>query len=217
MVLDSDPGRDLGDGRFTGHRFFFSLDEVEPLAAAGDVPARRVLVAGIGNVFLGDDGFGSEVARELAMRELPVGVDVVDYGIRGMDLVYALNRDYDAVVLVDALPRGGTPGTLVVLEPELPATELATFDSHGMDPVRVLAFARQLGPLPGRTLVVGCEPALVPSGESFEDMRMELSAPVRDAVRRATELVQTLVSRFTRHGRFDASDDEPETQSTKAR
>ena len=109
----------LGEGRFPGHRFFFALDEVEPLggvAAAAPAPA-RILVAGIGNIFLGDDGFGVEVARRLAERERAPGVDVVDFGIRGMDLAYAL-QGYDAVVFVDAAPRGERPGTLSVVQPD---------------------------------------------------------------------------------------------------
>ncbi|HVS66721.1 MAG TPA: hydrogenase maturation protease [Thermoanaerobaculia bacterium] len=202
VVLDDDPGRDLGDGRFTGHRFFFAADEVEPLDEPAAAPSRRLLVAGIGNVFLGDDGFGVAVAQALAGRELPAGVDVVDFGIRGMDLVYALGRGYDAAILVDALPSDQPPGILSVLEPELPDEALATFDSHSMDPVRVLAFARQLGPLPPRTLVVGCRPALVPSGDA-DDMVFELSEPVREAVGRAVELVRDLAGRFAAAGSFE--------------
>ena len=106
---------------------------------------------------LGDDGFGVEVAGRLARSRLPAGVVVEDFGIRGMDLAYAL-QDYDVAIFIDALPRGRAPGTLYLIEPELDGNE-AAIDTHGMDPVKVLALAQHLGgPLP-RVLVVGCEPA----------------------------------------------------------
>ena len=124
-----------------------------------------MLVAGIGNVFLGDDGFGVEVARRLGERELPAGVDVADFGIRGMDLVYALGDDYDAAIFVDAVPRGQAPGTLYVIEPEVDQNELS-LDTHGMDPVKVLRLAGELGPVPERLLVLGCEPETRMSGDS---------------------------------------------------
>ena len=133
-------------------------------------------MAGIGNVFLGDDGFGVALAERLARRTLPAGVDVVDFGIRGMDLAYAL-ADYDVAVLLDATPRGEPPGTLYVIEPDLDGLPLDV-DAHGMDPVKVLALAKTLGgPLP-RTLVLGCEPA------GGEEEFTELSEPVRGGARR---------------------------------
>ena len=104
----------------------------------------RVLIAGIGNVFLGDDGFGVALAGRLARRDLPAGVDVVDYGIRGMDLAYALLDGWDAVILLDATPRGEAPGTLYVIEPDVESIEAAAPEAHGMDPVRVLALARAI-------------------------------------------------------------------------
>src|SRR3712207_6645350 len=109
--------------------------------------SKRILVAGIGNIFLGDDGFGVEVVRRLAGRELPAGVDVQDFGIRGLDLMYALGDGYDAAVLVDAVPRGEPPGTLSVIEPE-PEADDVPLDAHGMDPAKVLALAQQLGDVP---------------------------------------------------------------------
>ena len=195
VVIEDDPGRDMGERRQPGHRFFFSLEEVEPLAVAGAPgPARtRVLVAGIGNVFLGDDGFGVEVARRLCERELPAGVDVADFGIRGMDLVYALGDDYDAAVFVDAVPRGQAPGTLYVIEPDVDEDELS-LDTHGMDPVKVLRLAGELGPVPERLLVVGCEPRTRLSGDSDEDLVGELSEPVAAAIDGAVELVESLVA-----------------------
>ena len=125
VVVEDDPGRDLGVHRQPGHRFFFAPEEVEPLPArVAATAAPRVLVAGIGNVFLGDDGFGVALAGRLARRTLPPGVEVVDFGIRGMDLAYAL-PEYDAAVLLDATPRGQAPGTLYVIEPSLDALDAA--------------------------------------------------------------------------------------------
>jgi hydrogenase maturation protease len=192
VTLEDDPGRDLGEARLPGHRFFYSAQEVEPLpprAAGGR--AARVLVAGIGNVFLGDDGFGVEVARRLSAERLPAGVDVVDFGIRGMDLAYALQRDYDAVIFVDAAPRGETPGTLTVLEPEPPAGGVPV-ETHGMDPVKVLRLARELGRVPDRVVVLACEPATAMTGGPDEEVLAELSEPVRAMLGRAVETVRSL-------------------------
>ena len=154
---------------------------------------KHVLVAGVGNIFLGDDGFGVEVVRRLAGRELPECVEVVDFGIRGMDLVYALHDDYEVVIFVDATPRGEEPGTVYLLEPEIEEDGEVVLDTHGMDPVKVIKFARALGARPARTLVVGCEPQVVVSGEDYDDMLMELSEPVRAAVEEAVKLVESLV------------------------
>jgi hydrogenase maturation protease len=154
---------------------------------------KRILVAGVGNVFLGDDGFGVEVVRRLASRELPEGVEVADFGIRGMDLAYALQDDYDVVIFVDAIPRGEEPGTVYLLEPEIEEDGEVILDTHGMDPVKVIQLSRALGAKPTRTLVVGCEPQVVVSGEEYDDMLMELSEPVRAAVEEAVKLVESLV------------------------
>jgi hydrogenase maturation protease len=186
VMLEDDPG--VGGRRRPGARFFFRADEVEVLAP----PARRVLVAGIGNVFMGDDGFGVEVVRRLAPRAGRAGVDVRDFGIRGMDLVFAL-ADYDVAILVDATPRGAPPGTVELIEAEPPDDGAVSLDTHGMDPVRVLALARELGPLPERVLVVGCEPA---SLEEFDG----LSEPVQGAVAQAAALVRDLVRELTKGG-----------------
>src|SRR5215216_5371346 len=154
---------------------------------------RGVLVAGIGNIFLGDDGFGVEVVRRLAGRELPEGVEVVDFGIRGMDLAYALQEDYEVVIFVDAIPRGEKPGTVYLLEPEIEKDGEVVLDTHGMDPVKVIKLSRALGAKPTRTLVVGCEPQVVVSEEDYDDMLMELSEPVRAAAEEAAKLVESLV------------------------
>jgi hydrogenase maturation protease len=150
-------------------------------------------VAGIGNVFFGDDGFGVAVAGRLAASTLPAGVEVVDYGIRGMDLAFAL-RDYDVAIFVDAVPRGGAPGTLYVIEPDLDGAEVGP-DAHAMDPVKVLALAQGLGDSLPRVLVVGCEPAVVPTGE--EELSAELSEPVRAALDEAVRTVEALLEELT--------------------
>ncbi len=153
----------------------------------------RVLIAGIGNIFLGDDGFGCEVVRRLAERDLPENVEVRDFGIRGMDLAYALMDPYETIVFVDALPRGEEPGTVYLVEAEIEEEGDASIDTHAMDPVKVLRFARAMGAELPRTLVVGCEPQVVLSGEDYDDMLMELSDPVRAAVPEAVKMVESLV------------------------
>jgi len=186
VSVDDDPGRDLGQRR----RFFFSPAEVEPLGAA-EPATRRVLVAGIGNVFLGDDGFGVALAGRFARRELPAGVAVVDFGIRGMDLAYAL-AEYDVAVLLDATPRGEAPGTLYVIEPDLGEIDVAP-EAHGMDPVKVLALARVLGGTLPRTLVLGCEPLTRMDADS-EEIVAALSEPVRAALDGAEQLLGELIA-----------------------
>jgi hydrogenase maturation protease len=157
----------------------------------------RILVAGVGNVFLGDDGFGVEVARRLLGRPLPEGVEVRDFGIRGIDLAYALLDGYDAAILVDATRRGKPPGTLYVLEPDVPlepdARHLAV-DAHGMDPAKVLGFVRAMGGALAGLRIVGCEPATL-GGEAETEPAMGLSGPVRQAVDRAVAIVEDLVRR----------------------
>jgi hydrogenase maturation protease len=202
VVVDDDPGRELGIHRQPGHRFFFAPDEVEPIArkhpADAEAPAQaRVLVAGVGNVFLGDDGWGVALADRLARRELPAGVEVVDYGIRGMDLAYAMaDGGFDAVVLLDAAPRGEVPGTLYVIEPEVDAADVV-IDTHGMDPAKVLAMVQGIGGRPPRTLVVGCEPANR-LGADVEEFVVELSEPVRAALPEAERLVESLLDELVR-------------------
>jgi hydrogenase maturation protease len=155
--------------------------------------SRRVLVAGIGNIFLADDGFGSEVARELARQPLPQGTRVVDYGIRGMHLAYDLLEGYDALVIIDTVPGRGTPGELLVLEvgaQDLGAQDLGAgeLDPHGMAPVAVLASLSTLGGALPRTFVVGCAPQSTDEG-------MGLSPAVQAAVGPACVAVQELLER----------------------
>jgi hydrogenase maturation protease len=141
-----------------------------------------VLVAGIGNIFLTDDGFGPEVARRLASRELPDRVKVVDYGIRGMHLAYDLLEGYDGLVLVDAIGRDGDPGDVVVLQIRPEDLGTGDFDAHGMEPVSVLASLGSMGGELPPTYVVGCQPADVQDG-------MGLTPPVEAAVDRAIDAV----------------------------
>ena len=155
----------------------------------------RILVAGVGNIFLGDDAFGSEVARRLACRPLPDGVRVVDFGIRGLDLTYALLDSYEAVILVDAVPRGGRPGTLYVLEPAPSEGAVPAVEGHNLDPANVLRLAAAMGGQVGRLLLVGCEPT--PFDEA-DEMRMELSEPVRATADEAVALVEALVGKLLR-------------------
>lgn len=168
---------------------------------------RRILIACIGNIFMGDDGFGVEVAQRLASREsdrYPAGVEVVDFGIRGVDLAYTLLDNYDTLILVDVVSRGGEPGTLYLIEPDLSAfsarlgVEAARvgLDAHSMDPLKVLAFARTLGARPVRTLLVGCEPSVLHANEDYLDMQMGLSQPVQAAVGEAVKMVDSLVGQL---------------------
>jgi hydrogenase maturation protease len=155
--------------------------------------SERILVAGIGNIFLGDDGFGCEVVRRLAERKFPENVEVRDFAIRGMDLAFALMDPYEVVVFVDAVPRCEEPGTVYLIEAEVPEEGEVDLDTHGMDPVNVIRLARILGAEIPRTLVVGCEPKVVLSGEHYDDMLMELSEPVQRAVDEAVKLVESIV------------------------
>ncbi len=152
-----------------------------------------ILVAGVGNIFLGDDGFGVEVARRLAGVDLPPDVKVTDFGIRGVHLAYELLDGYEFVILIDASPRGGEPGTLYVIEPEAEPEpdpdEIPPLDAHGMDPGAVLALLRVLGGRVDRIVVVGCEPAIADEG-------MTLSPPVEAAVDQAVALVQELINEY---------------------
>ena len=209
VVLDEDPGKDLGVLRQPGHRFFFAPEEVEPIdpqeaAARPQVQLQKILIAGIGNIFLGDDGFGVEVARRLSESEFPEGVRVQDFGIRGYDLAYALLDGYDLTILVDAAPRGSAPGTLYVIEPDLNQPDLnqpdlnqetaepqgVALDAHAMNPVSVLQLAKSMGPIEGKVLLVGCEPATLGGDEG----QMGLSEAVAAAVDQAVVLVKRLVA-----------------------
>jgi hydrogenase maturation protease len=216
VVLEEDPGRDLGLLRQPGHRFFFDPSELEPLPQEplpkdehqekNEAQKPSILIAGIGNIFLGDDGFGVEVAQQLAKCDFPGSVRVADFGIRGLDLSYALQDGYETTILVDAFPHGQAPGTVYVVEPDLndPSASLAQtnfVDPHAMNPVNVLRMATAMhGPLK-RVLLVGCEPATFGADEGH----MGLSAAVQAAVPEAVKVIQNLVGRVLDEGQSKAA------------
>ena len=149
---------------------------------------KQILVAGIGNAWLRDDGFGGEVARMLAERELPPSVEVMDFGSGGLDLAYEVMRGYDALILIDVSRQGSPPGTLYVMEVheqdvEGQIEDGQLLDPHGMDPQTVLRFVKYVGGWPGNVFVVACEPEVV------EDVGFGLSDAVGGSVARAVELV----------------------------
>lgn len=213
VVVDDDPGRDIGMMRQPGHRFFFAPSEVEPLSesdlaqiateiATQTAATKKILVACIGNIFMADDGFGVAVAERLLQRSFPPGVRVADFGIRGFDLAYALMEGYEATILVDAYPGEGAPGTIFVLEPDLNDLNSAEgqqsfVEPHAMNPVNVLRMASNMTASNGtgklkRVLVVGC----VPETLGPEEGQMGLSEPVAAAVDGAAKLVESLVTRI---------------------
>jgi hydrogenase maturation protease len=145
------------------------------------------LVAGVGNIFLGDDGFGVEVARQLAVETLPPGVQVADFGIRGVHLAYQLLEGYDCLILVDAITRGDAPGTVYVFEPDLDNQDDIVSDAHSLDPRAVLAMVKTLGGNLDRVVVVGCEPAQL-------EEQIGLSAPAQRAVSEAVRVVRELIA-----------------------
>ena len=160
--------------------------------AASETP-RRVLVACVGNIFFCDDGFGVEVARRLAGADLPPQVKVEDFGIRGMHLAYEmLDGSYDITVLVDATPRGREPGTVYLIEPDLASLGEAAAtgggDAHGMSPGAVFAMLGSLGGVPGRVLIVGCEPLSTDEGIGLSDV-------VARSVDVAVSLIMDVVAR----------------------
>jgi hydrogenase maturation protease len=151
----------------------------------------KILVVGIGNIFMGDDAFGCEVVKKLASRELPAEVRLVDYGIRGLDLTYALLDNPDLTILIDAIHRGGAAGTLYTIEPEVQSGGDEMVDTHSMDPVRVLQAARAMGGATGRILLVGCEPGDL----GGEEGRMGLTPPVAVALDEAARMVEELIEK----------------------
>jgi len=206
VVLDDDPGRDMGLLRQPGHRFFFDAEEIEPLSPdefpqVSVVQKPTILVAGIGNIFLGDDAFGVEVVRRLANLQLPQSVRVADFGIRGFDLAYALQDGYETTILVDACPHGEAPGTLYVIEPDLkalddlalnaPEAPQALMEAHTMNPVSVLRMARAMNIRLKNILLVGCEPETL----GGEEGQMGLSAPVEAAVDSGVKLLESIIDK----------------------
>lgn len=169
-----------------------AVDRMEARMVSPD-REKQILVAGVGNAFLADDGFGGAVAQGLESRGVPSGVTVMDFGTGGLDLAYEVMRGYDALIVVDISRQGGEPGTLYVLEPEEAEVEGGiedgeTINPHGMDPKTVLRFVKSVGGWPGKVVIVACEPATV------EQMGMELSEDVEAAVERAVESVLEQIS-----------------------
>jgi hydrogenase maturation protease len=153
---------------------------------------KRILVAGIGNAWLKDDGFGSAVAERLSKRELPAEAAVFDFGTGGLDLAYEVMRGYDGLILIDVSRQGGEPGTLYVMEASEDDVEAGIEDGqiinpHAMDPQTVLRFVKSLGAWPGKVVVIACEPAAV------EEMGLGLSTAVEVAVEGAIDLVLSTI------------------------
>lgn len=160
-----------------------------------------VLIAGIGNIFNRDDGFGVAVASKLARMSLPGNVHARDFGIRGFDLVLELLKGYDFTIFVDVVSRGGEPGTLYTIEPELTdAPDAIVENAHSLDPVNVLASARSLGASIGHIVVVGCEPATLEDDTG----RIGLTDPVEAAVDPAIEMIRSLIENFNNRGAASA-------------
>ena len=153
----------------------------------------KILVAGIGNIFFGDDAFGCEVIRALRQRALPQEVTVTDFGIRGYDLAYALTNDFDAVILVDAAPRNSVPGTLYLIEPDTEGTNDSRdtmMDGHAMSPITVIKMAKSFGRVCEKLYLVGCEPETCENG----DDQMGLSPKVQEAIPQALAMIDSLVN-----------------------
>ncbi|HEX4201417.1 MAG TPA: hydrogenase maturation protease [Chthoniobacterales bacterium] len=155
----------------------------------------RILIAGIGNIFFGDDAFGGEVIKELIKSPLPEGVDAVDFGIRSYDLAYAIMDGYAATILVDVTERGEPPGTVYLIEldqAKIGNLEATAPDGHSLDPVAVLRLTQSLGGQIERLYLVACEPAVLET----EDGRIELSESVRAAVPEAVRMIRRLVDKL---------------------
>ena len=166
---------------------------------------KRILVAGIGNAWLRDDGFGGEVVKRLESRELPEGAAVFDFGTGGLDLAYEVMRGYDALLLIDVSRQGGEPGTLYVMEALKDDVEAGIEDGqminpHAMDPQTVLRFVKTLGAWPGKVVIVACEPAEV------EEMGMGLSPAVESAVDAAVGVVIETIEELRTDAAYAAVD-----------
>jgi hydrogenase maturation protease len=166
---------------------------------------RKILIAGVGNAWLRDDGFGGEVARRLEQHELPDGVSVMDVGTGGLDLAYEVMRGYDALVILDVSRQGGEPGTLYVMEAEEESVQGSIEDGevinpHGMDPQTVLRFVKSIGAWPGRVVVIACEPA------DIEQLGWGLSERVTEAVERAVDLVVETIEELRSGAAFEPAE-----------
>jgi hydrogenase maturation protease len=149
---------------------------------------RKILIAGVGNAWMGDDGFGAEVVKRLGEMELPRGVVVMDFGTGGLNLAYEVMRGYDGLMILDISEQGGTPGTLYVIEADEDSVQGSiedgdTLNPHGMDPKTMLRFVKSIGAWPGKVVVIACEP------QTVAEIGFQLSESVAGAVEPAVELV----------------------------
>jgi hydrogenase maturation protease len=164
---------------------------------------KQILVAGVGNAWLGDDGFGGHVVSRLLEKGVPPGVHVQDFGSGGLDLAYEVMRGYHAMVLVDVSQQGGEPGDVYVIEPDptgiKPIEDGEAISPHGMDPQTVLRFVKTVHGWPGKVVVVGCEPADV------ENLALELTPPVKAAVERAAGVVLEELNKLQSDAAYDPS------------
>ena len=164
---------------------------------------KQILVAGVGNAWLGDDGFGGYVVTRLLEKGVPPGVHVQDFGSGGLDLAYEVMRGYHAMVLVDVSQQGGEPGDVYVIEPDpseiKPIEDGEAISPHGMDPQTVLRFVKTVHGWPGKVVVVGCEPADV------ENLALELTPPVKAAVERAADVVLEELNKLQSDAAYEAS------------
>ena len=219
VVLDNDPGRDLGLLRQPGHRFFFEAPEIETLPPeearpAGAAQPARVLVAGIGNIFLGDDGFGVEVVKRLSAGKVADGVRIADFGIRGLDLAYALQDGYETTILIDAYAHGQPPGTVSLIEPDpdsLGEPDAGMVEAHSMSPLNVLRMAAAMNAKPKNVLLVGCEPVTFGGEEGY----MGLSEPVEAAVDEAAKMVNAVLEKVLQPKRKTPGLEDCETRGTR--
>lgn len=150
------------------------------------------MIAGVGNMFMQDDGFGSAVIKKMLHKNFPEGVEIKDFGTGGLKLAYDLMRGYDGLILLDASTRGEKPGTLYVIEPNQDdinpdLQQGGPIDPHGADPATVLRFVKSIGSWPAKVVIVACEP------ESVGDFEIGLSAPVMAAIDKAIEMVDEIV------------------------
>jgi len=169
-----------------------STIEMEQPKKQAPVVKKRVMIAGIGNMFMKDDGFGSAVVKRIINKKFPEGVEVKDFGTGGLKLAYDLMKGYDGLIFLDASARGKTPGTLYVIEPDendfsSNLEEGGPIDPHDADPATVLRFVKSMGAWPGKVFVVACEP------ESVDEFEIGLSEPVNIAIDKAIEIIDEIV------------------------
>ncbi len=172
------------------------MENILPNDAKGNVVLnhkKKVMIAGVGNMFMKDDGFGGAVIKKMARKNFPDGVELKDFGTGGLKLAYDLMNGYDGLILLDASRRGETPGTLYVIEPDekefsADLEQGGPVDPHGADPVMILRFVKAIGSWPGRVLIVACEP------ETVDDFEIGLSEKVTDSLDKAVELVDEIIN-----------------------